>query len=112
MEPENNAPVVKGGDRTIFGILSYIGPLVIISLLVKKDDSFVKFHIKQGLVLFSIEIIISVLFSGIMLWTLLPLFNLVHLCLLVLAILGIINVVGNKEKELPIVGSLAHYFTF
>ncbi|MES2315375.1 MAG: DUF4870 domain-containing protein [Patescibacteria group bacterium] len=112
MDPQNNAPVVKGGDRTIFGILSYLGPLVIISLLVKKDDPFVKFHAKQGLVLFCIEVIISVLFSGMFLWAMLPLFNLIHLCLLVLAIIGIINVVGGNEKELPVVGSLAHYFTF
>ena len=32
-------------------VLSYIGPLVIVSYIVANNDPFVKFHIKQGLVL-------------------------------------------------------------
>ena len=111
MDPQNNTTNAKE-DNKIFGILSYLGPLVIISLLVKKDDSTVKFHSKQGLVLFCIEIILSVLMSGRMMWSLGPLYSLINLGILVLAILGILNVLGGKEKELPIVGGLARYFTF
>jgi uncharacterized membrane protein len=99
--------------KTVFGILSYLGPLVIVSFLVAKDDPFVKFHIKQGLVLLAIDAILWV-----MSWTfwmfspLWMLYNLVNLAILVLVILGIMNVVNNKEQELPIVGSFAKNFTF
>jgi hypothetical protein len=53
METPQNA---ASQDNKLMGILAYIGPLIIVSYLVAKDDPFVKFHIKQGLVLFVIEI--------------------------------------------------------
>jgi uncharacterized membrane protein len=98
-------------NKKLFGILSYLGPLVIISLLVEKNDPTVKFHIKQGLVLLSIEIILSVIFRGMM-WstTLSPVYDIIHLALLVLVVIGIINVVQGTQKELPIVGGFARYF--
>ena len=92
------------------GILSYIGPLVIISYLVAKNNPFVKFHIKQGLVLLVIEIAVWLL--GTIMWSLWPILNLVNLATLVLAILGIVNVVHQKEKELPLVGKYASHFKF
>ncbi|MBY0533507.1 MAG: hypothetical protein K2P31_00890 [Rickettsiaceae bacterium] len=90
-------------------IFAYLGPLVIIPYLTSKDNSFVKFHIKQGLVLISIEIICWLLMS-MFFWTMWPLISLVKLLTFILAILGIVNVVQKKEKELPLVGSFAHYF--
>jgi uncharacterized membrane protein len=94
--------------NTVMGVLSYIGPLVIVSYLVAKDDPFVKFHIKQGLVLLVIEVATWVVVSFIwFLWFLVPFVN---LAMLILAIIGIVNVVQNKEKELPLVGSFAKHF--
>jgi len=100
---------VGEGNKILFGILAYLGPLVIVSLLVKKDDSFVKFHIKQGLVLLSISIILWIL-SSIM-WSFWPISKIIHIALFILSIIGIINVVQKKEKELPLVGDLARYFS-
>ncbi len=91
-------------------VLAYIGPLVIVSYLTSKDDPFVKFHIKQGLVLFIIEIALWVL--GSMLWPLFMLLQLLHLAVFILAIVGIVNVTQGKEKELPVVGSFAKNFKF
>ena len=95
------------GKNVPMGVLAYLGPLVIISYLVAKDDAFVKFHIKQGLVLFVIEIIIWVI--GLFIWMLVPL---LQLAVLVLAILGIVNVVQGTKKPLPLVGMYSKYFTF
>jgi uncharacterized membrane protein len=109
----NNANVGssdKKGNRTLMGVLAYLGPLVIISYLVAKDDSFVKFHIKQGLVLLVIEVIIWLL--NPMLWSLWMLINLLNLATLVLSIIGIMNVVQNREKELPLVGQFSRFFSF
>ena len=118
MDPQNNStqnnpssntpPMLDAGNHNmLMGILSYIGPLVIISFLVSKNDSFVKFHIKQGFVVFGIEVIAWVAAMIIYpLWIFMPF---VHLALFVLSIIGIINVVQKKEKELPLVGSLSKY---
>lgn len=89
-------------------LLSYLGPLVIVSLLVGKNDPFVKFHVKQGLTVFTLEVIVWVLSS--MLWSLWMLLNIINLATLVLSIIGIVNVLQGKQKELPLVGSYAANF--
>lgn len=95
----------KNDNGTIMGVLSYMGPLVLIPYLMNKDNEFVKFHTKQGLVLFGIEILVMIVGSMMYLWMLGSLLN---LATLILAIIGIVNVVQGQKKELPVVGSLAH----
>lgn len=111
--PEVNGPAqVSGGEKNIFmGILSYLGPLVIISYLTSKDDPFVKFHVKQGLVLLVIEVAIWFL-SMLLMYSLWPLIKILNLATVVLAIIGIVNVVNGKEKELPVVGKYSSRFNF
>ena len=118
MDPNNNNEgstesansLNKKDNKTVMGILAYLGPLVIVSYLVAKDDPFVKFHIKQGLVLVVIELIVWVLSS--MIWSLFMFMNLINLAVLILAIFGIVNVVEGREKELPLVGQFSRYFSF
>ena len=98
----------KNSQRTLLGILSYIGILVVIPLIIEKKDPFVKFHIKQGLVVCSIEVIVWIL--EMMIWPLWIILNIVKLAALVLSIIGIINVVQGKEKALPLVGQFSKYF--
>lgn len=89
-------------------VLAYFGVLIIIPFIFAKDIPFVKFHIKQGLVLISIGIIvwiIGMLFPG--LWQLLQIIN---LGTLILAIVGIVNALNYKEIELPLTGSFSEYF--
>lgn len=93
----------------VMGVLSYLGILVIIPFLMAKDDAFVKFHIKQGVVLAVIEIVLWAL-SG-MFWGFYFIISIINLATIILSIIGIVNVVQNKEKELPLVGSLSKYVT-
>ena len=117
MEQQSSEPVAKPVEaqkphnRKLMGVLAYLGILVIIPFLLAKDDPFVKFHIKQGLILAIIEIALWVL-GGMFLFQLWPLINLINLGTLVLAIIGIVNVVNDREQVLPLVGSLAKHFTF
>lgn len=97
-------------NRTLMGILSYLGILVVIPLMMAKDDSFVKFHAKQGLVLAIIGV--ATWFVGMYMWSLWAILNLVNLAVIILSIIGIVNVVNGKENEIPVVGSLAKHFTF
>lgn len=95
-------------NRALQAILAYIGILVVIPYLMAKNDPFVKFHIKQGLVLLVIEIVIWAV--GMTVWMMLPLIYLLNLAVIVLSIIGIVNVVNKQEKELPLVGQLAKHF--
>jgi uncharacterized membrane protein len=83
-----------------------------------RKDNYVKFHVKQALVLliFSIAwsillgILGSILFIGFIgLW---PIFMILSYVPLVFCILGIINAVNTKEKSLPVIGGFAKNLTF
>lgn len=108
MEQEKNSSTPE--QSVLFGALAYVGPLVIVSYIMAKDTPSVKFHIKQGLVLFVIEVALWFL-SG-MLWMLYPITMIINFALFVLAIMGIMNAVNKKETQLPLVGSFAKYFNF
>ncbi len=76
-----------------------------------KKNSFVKYHVKQGLVLLIVwvggDIVLSII--PVIGWTILPLFG---LAMFVLMVIGIINAANGKEKELPIIGQFGKKFTF
>ena len=89
------------------GVLAYLGILVIIPFLMARYDGFVRFHIRQGLVLAIIEIAVWVLGSvSYQLW---PILQIVNLGALVLAIIGIVNVLNHKEAEIPFIGAFARH---
>ena len=96
-------------NRTLMGVLSYLGPLVLVPLLVEKHDHFVRFHVRQGLVLLAIEVLVWVAVSWFM-WQLWMLANLINLGTIILSIVGIANVIKGKEEPLPLIGQFAHYF--
>lgn len=98
----------KSDNQTSMGILAYIGILVIIPILTEKENKFVKFHVKQGLVLSAIEIVAYIITS--MLSMLAPFMMIVQLGALAFSIIGIMNVVNVKEVELPIIGQFSKYF--
>ncbi|MDR3558342.1 MAG: hypothetical protein P4L61_02310 [Candidatus Pacebacteria bacterium] len=110
---ENQTPTIdftngRANKNAAMAVLSYLGPLIIISYIVSNKDHFVKFHIKQGLVLLVIEVAIWII--GSLIWMLWPLMYLANIGVLVLAIIGIINAVKSDEKPLPLVGKYASYF--
>lgn len=83
-------------ENKLWALLSYLGVLVIIPLLVKKDSKFVQFHVKQGLVLLA---------GWVLSW--LPFGPIIGLVVLVFSVIGIINVLSGEMTKLPIVGELA-----
>jgi uncharacterized membrane protein len=86
-------------ETTIMAALSYLWILVFIPFLTKRNDTYIMYHVKQGLVLFGLGVIVWVI--GMFMWFLSSLLN---LALLVLAIIGIINALRHEEKPLPLVG--------
>jgi len=84
----------------VMGLLAYI--LFFIPLLAAKDSPFAKYHANQGLVLFICGLIASVVWIiPILGWIVAPILSIV---ITVLAVIGIINALNGKAKELPIIG--------
>lgn len=107
-------------DTKIFKILSYIGPLFLISLFIEqKNDPGVKFHCGQGMLLFIAEFILGIVigiicailaftpFVGVIIASLLS--SVVGLVSLAFAIIGIINAATDKDVPLPVIGGFAFY---
>lgn len=93
-------------EQILFGILAYLGILVLIPLLMKKDDTFIHHHSKQGLVLLIAWIAVGIFtMVPIIGWILGPIITLV---LIIFWIMAIINVVTGKTSVLPIIGEFAN----
>lgn len=99
--PENVEPKQKNTGMAVVAYLIFFVPL----LTEAKDDPFVKFHVKQGLVLFLAWIVLTI-FSVVPVigWFLGPILS---LGLLILMVIGILNAVNGETKELPLIGQYA-----
>ncbi len=89
-------------NNKIMAVLAYI--LFLIPLLAAKESPYAKFHTNQGLILFIAGIAVSIVGSIIPLlgWFLiLPVGGLI---VGILGIMGIINALTGKAKELPVIG--------
>jgi uncharacterized membrane protein len=96
-------------------ILAYIGILVLIPIFAVQNSPYTRFHANQGLLLFICEAILGILWmivarAFLFVWGLLTFFSiifwLISIGLLLLAILGIVNAVNGKAKELPLIGKI------
>lgn len=103
-------------------VLAYLGILIIIPFITAKNDPYVKFHIKQGIALIILWVIIWILSFAIGIFLAIiqfPLFGLISLLFpllwllsVILVIIGIMNAATGKQKELPVIGSWGNKFNF
>ena len=104
------------GNGQVCAILSYffIGIVWFFVDEKMKKDSLAKFHVKQAIILLIFSVIWSILlqFLGFFLRFLGPLYFLLSYVPLVFAIIGILNALNKKEKELPVIGSYAKKLPF
>ena len=108
-QPEGAAPV--GKNINMMALFSYLWILIIIPFLTDaKKDPFVKYHLGQGLMLVIFEVV--GMFVGIIPFIGWLVAWVIWLTSIVLAIMGIMNVVNGQEKELPIIGQYAKNFHF
>jgi len=81
------------------GVLAYF--IFFLPLLVDSKNEFGRFHSNQGLLIFILSIVASIVGSII------PILGWVgSILVLVLAIIGIINASKEEMKELPLIGSI------
>ena len=110
-------------DNKLMGILSYLGILVLVPFLTKKDSPFAQYHAKQGITLCIVwvgYVIVNFLLSLIKIthnantiweykttpWFVTLITSLLGLAVSVLAIIGIINAVKGLKKPLPLIGGI------
>lgn len=96
-------------DNKIMAVLAYIGLLLLIPLFAAKNSKFARFHVNQGLPLMIVGLAIGIISIPLGLIPIVGIitsiiFGLAGLCVLALAILGIVNAATGKAKELPLVG--------
>lgn len=113
-EQNNNNQAVENNETRIFDPedieknkvmagLAYI--IFFLPLLACPDSKFGRFHANQGLLLLIVSLVGSIILSFIPIigWLLLPVFSIV---ILVFGIMGLVNGLGGKVKELPVIGKL------
>lgn len=86
----------------ILCLFSYLGILFLIPLLACQDSKFARYHVNQGIILFLANLILSaVAIIPILGWIAGGIGSIIAF---VLMIIGIVNAVQGKAKELPIIG--------
>ena len=108
----DHTPEYDAGDiqqNKTMAILAYISWLVLIPLFAAKDSRFARFHCNQGIVLAIAEIIVWIIFGflgriPLIGWLFSVIDGLFSLVCFGFAVIGILNVLNGKAKELPIVG--------
>ena len=108
-------PATAKSDKNTMAIFAYLSVLIIIPFLTDaKDVPFVKYHIKQGLVLLIFEVIgwfanVVLVWIPVIGWLIMLLW---WIASIVFIIIGIMNVLNGAEKELPWIGQYAKRFVF
>ena len=91
-------------DNRWMAVLCYLGMMIFFPCVLKRDVSFVRFHINQGIVLLLLMIAAGIVciipFLGWLAAVVVYVFSVV--CI----IMGIINAARGVEKELPIIGKI------
>lgn len=101
-----NKELLDINDAVLYAMMSYLLVLVAVPLLVKKDDPFVNFHAKQGLVLL-IGIIGALIAAP---W--LPVVgNALFVILLVADMAGLVQALLGRRWKIPLIGNIAGRFS-
>jgi len=105
-EPTPTVTESKPEKNVGMAVASYF--LFFIPLLTDtKNDPFVKFHVKQALLLQVSFVVLSVLFSILPYYLYSFLSRLISIAFLILWILGLLNAINSKTKYLPVIGKYA-----
>jgi uncharacterized membrane protein len=105
--PEEKKP--EEGKNTTMAIIAYL--IFFVPLLTdSKNDPFVKYHVKQGMLLFILAVVNALLTNIPLYYMINPL---VSIAIIILLVMGIINAANGKMQPVPVIGKFAEqYFKF
>ncbi len=96
--------IVRSESR-LWSVVAYLGPLAIWAAFKSREDEFIRFHAKQGIVLFLLEVLVWVLASipivGTFLWVL------GRLVFGLASLFGMIFALNGEKQGLPIIDRLS-----
>lgn len=104
-------------QNKVLALFAYLELLFLIPLLAAPNSPYARFHTNQGLVLFLTSIVLGIvmvvvsvlltLIGGLAGIAIAGVVNgLIGLCIFIFVILGIVNAVTGKAKELPVIGKI------
>lgn len=96
-------------DAKFFAAIGYLFFLCFVPLVLKKENKFAQFHGKQALVLFIIELAVSILKVVPAIGELVFTFGFVVLS--ILSLIGILKVLMGEKWEIPVICDIASRIT-
>ncbi|MBP5294957.1 MAG: hypothetical protein J6Y95_04475 [Lachnospiraceae bacterium] len=101
-------PKSDAEENKAFGILAYIGILVLVPILAAPNSKFARYHANQGLILLIVGVVLSIIGA---LLNLIPYVGWIFMLLfeaawVILMVLGIVNAAKGEQKPLPVIGNL------
>ena len=105
----------KKSEDVVFLVLAYLGILALIPFFVVKDNEYVRWHSKQGLVLVAFEIALWIV---LMIFGFIPILNIIFaflglfiwLGILILHIFCIVKAIRGEKWVVPVIGKYADKF--
>lgn len=93
-------------NNLLMGILAYVSILVLVPIFMAPNSKYARFHANQGLILFIAEIVLILIGSILRFSVVGFICGIFWLIIAVFCVIGIVNVVQGKAKELPVIGFL------
>ena len=93
-------------EEHIYAAMCYLFVLVFVPILTRKQDPFINFHARQGLV-----IVVGVILSAVIaMWTS-WLGSIIFLLLLIADVIALIQAMQGRTWKIPLIGMLAEKFS-
>lgn len=101
-KPAETKPMSSASETRILAALSYLSIVSVVMYVLKKDDEYIRFHARQGMVLFAASLLWIVPIVG---W-------IVGMVAFVLALIGALKAYMGEKFKIPVVGDLAEKISF
>lgn len=89
----------------LMAAVSYVGVLVFVPIFLKREDPFVNFHAKQGLVIF-----VGIVIAAIAARWISVIGSLLFVLMLIASILGLLQALLGRRWKIPGIGDIANTF--
>ena len=98
-------------SNKVMGVLAYLSWLVLIPLFAARNSPFARFHCNQGIVLALAEAVAGIILGiarrlPLIGWVFRLVGGLASIAWIVLAVIGILNALNGRAKELPLIGGI------
>ncbi|HCJ52638.1 MAG: hypothetical protein A2898_01745 [Candidatus Kerfeldbacteria bacterium RIFCSPLOWO2_01_FULL_48_11] len=84
-------------ERKLMAALSYVWGISLIMLILKKDDPYIRFHARQGFVIFLLWFLVFIWFIALFVWAVIVL----------LSLLGFFKALSGERYRIPIIADIA-----